>query len=38
MNNKDHSYEVLHLVGLFTHWNIIHGTYNVKKEEGDAQK
>ena len=31
MNNKDHSYERLHLVGLSTHWNMMHGTYNVKQ-------
>ena len=30
MDNKDHSWELLHLVGLSTHWNIMHGTYNVK--------
>ena len=31
MENKDNSYDVLHLVGLSTHCNMIHGTYNVKK-------
>ena len=30
MDNKDHSYEVLYLVGLSTHCNTMHGTYNVK--------
>ena len=30
MDNKVHSYEVLHLVGLSTHRNTMHGTHNVK--------
>ena len=32
MDNKDHLWEVLHLVGLSTHWNMMYGTYNVKKK------
>ena len=30
MDNKDNSKEVLHLVGLSAHCNMMHGTYNVK--------
>ena len=30
MDNKDYSWEVLHLFDLSTHWNMMHGTYSVK--------
>ena len=30
MKNKDYSQESVQLVGLYTHCNMMHGTYNVK--------
>jgi hypothetical protein len=30
MKNKDYSQEFVHLLDLFTHYNKMHGTYNVK--------
>ena len=30
MIDKDYSQEFVHLVGLYTHCNMTHGTYNVK--------
>ena len=30
MKNKDYSQEFVHLVDLYTHCNMMHGTYNVK--------
>ena len=29
--NKDYSQEFVHLVGLYTHCNMMHGIYNVKQ-------
>jgi hypothetical protein len=34
MKNKDCSLEFVHLVGLYTHWNTMHCTYNVKVLSG----